>query len=226
MIGIIIAMEEEFFDLKKYIIINDKKIIHNQQFLFFSSNNKDFVLTITKIGKTNAAMSTTLLVNEFHPEYIFNFGSAGSVSKNVNILDLILIEKSFHYDVDATTFNYKLGQLPGESLYFNSTKKLNYKIETALNDLGLKIKKGIACSGDNFITTKNIENFNLIIKNNALIVDMEIASIMQVCEHLSVPLISIKCVTDSIFSTTSKLDFEVNIKRASELLLKLFKIIG
>lgn len=225
MIGIIIAMKEEFFHVRKKIQIKKTTYIDDQEFLFFDFNKNNYVLTLSNIGKTNAAISTTLMINTFKPDYIFNFGSAGAAMNKINIFDLILVEKSFHYDVDVTNFGYELGQLPGEELYFYAENKLVSKIEKSLIKNNIKFQKGLVCSADNFITDKNIDNFPLIKKNGSLAIDMEIASIMQTCKRLKTPILSFKFITDSIFKKDAELDFKSNVKNSSYLLLKLLEAI-
>ena len=72
MIGIIGAMEEEVTILKDKIVDLSEINVAHVKFYTGTLNNKDIVLTQSGIGKVNASISTTLLIEKFNPDLIIN----------------------------------------------------------------------------------------------------------------------------------------------------------
>ena len=64
------------------------------------------------IGKVNAAMATTLLIERHQPTYLINTGIAGGVGEEVAITDIVVATELRYFDVDAKTFGYEVGQIP------------------------------------------------------------------------------------------------------------------
>ena len=73
MIGIIIAMDKELFP---YLSGNSyvKKEIGGKEFFEFNINGKEAVEVKSGIGKVNSAYATTLLINNYNPEFIISTG--------------------------------------------------------------------------------------------------------------------------------------------------------
>lgn len=225
MIGIIFAMHEEFEEVIKNINNLQKLTRKNQNFLLFSINNQEFIATYSGIGKVNSAVSTTILISEFNPTYILNIGTAGSTNKNINILDLIIINESFYNDVDATVFGYLLGQIPKEDFIFKTSDKWNKIIIEKLNKKSIIFKIGRSSSGDSFINNKNIQNYKNIFDNTGICADMEITSIIQTANKFNTPIVSIKYISDSIFSDKPNFEFKENMKNISYKIWDLLKAI-
>src|SRR6056297_127776 len=64
----------------------------------------DVVILQSGIGKVNAAIGTTLLLDVYHPEAIINTGSAGGFGEGLAIGDIVVSSEVRHHDVDAVVF--------------------------------------------------------------------------------------------------------------------------
>lgn len=64
------------------------------------------------IGKVNAAMSTTILIERYHPDLIINTGSAGGLNPELNVGDLVISDDVCHHDVDATVLAMLMAKFP------------------------------------------------------------------------------------------------------------------
>lgn len=145
------------------------------------------------IGKVNATIGTVTLLNNFDLDLVINTGVAGGADKSVNVMDIIIGEEIAHHDVwcgPGTIY----GEASGYPLYFKSDAAAMKLVEETGNK---RIKTGLICSGDKFIA--DIEEVNFIKKNfaKALAVDMESASIAQVCHLRNVPFFCIRVISDS-----------------------------
>lgn len=195
-IAIIAALHKEIKKFNEEIKLTKK--IQNKKYKINSGKFKKFNLIsiISGIGKVSSAISTTLLIEQFSPEFIINIGTAGSLCKKLNVGDIIISKKNIYHDVDVTTFGYKYGQIPKNPAYFLSDKKLLNLAKKSAKKLKIKNKIGEICTGDCFIDNiekkKKIKNFF----PKAIAVDMESASISQVCYKFNIPFISIRIISD------------------------------
>ena len=146
---------------------------------------KDLDLIHVGVGKVNAAYHLTKELTERKlknksPKYIVNFGSVGS--KKFHKGQLVACNKFIQRDMDATIFNYKLGETPAE-------KNIPMIIEFPkfINDL----EYGVCGSGDNFATSESL------IKEIE-VSDMEAYALAKVCYFEKIPMISIKYITDGL----------------------------
>ena len=65
-----------------------------------------------------------MLIDNYKVDYIFNVGVAGSISKSVNVGDIVIGEKLVQYDFDITAFDHDLGFIPGLGVYVESSEYL------------------------------------------------------------------------------------------------------
>ena len=108
-IGLIAAMEEELVHLKDNL--TDLKEIRIESFVIYAGKlfGVDVALMLCGIGKVNASVGTTLLINKCKPDYIINTGVAGGFYNTMNVGDIVVSTDVKHHDVDATIFNYEYG---------------------------------------------------------------------------------------------------------------------
>lgn len=190
-IGIIFALQEELVELKKYLKIVNEYDIFNLHFFEAKSNNIDIVLVECGVGKVNAARTTQILIDNMKVDYIFNVGVAGGVANNLKVGDIVIGDKLVQHDFDVTPFNYEKGQIPNVGTFIDSDEYLVKIAEKSLNEA----KKGVIASGDIFVTdSKMSEKINK--KFNALCVEMEGASIAQVCYLCHIPFLIIRSISD------------------------------
>lgn len=192
-IGIIVAMQKELNLLLP--LISNTTTQTNDGYTTFSGMAGPNEITVMQcgIGKVNAAIGTVSLLNNFDLDLVINTGVAGGADKSVNIMDIIVGEEVAYHDVwcgPGTVY----GEASGYPLYYKSDNGITKLIKETGNT---RIKTGLICSGDKFIA--DIEEINFIKKkfSNALAVDMESASIAQVCCLRNVPFFCIRIISDS-----------------------------
>src|SRR6056297_2824932 len=221
-IGIIGAMDEEIHLLVKQLHENEIKKICNFNFYICEFNNVKIIITKSGIGKVNSAVGTQLMISNFSPDYIINTGIAGGISKDVNVLDIIIASETMQYDVDVRSFGYKIGQIPQmEEYIFKTDKKLKNYLEESVSKTD-KYKIGRIISGDKFVSNKSTKTY-LEKEFNALCVDMESGSIGQVCYINKVPYIAIRSISDNAdeSSTINYKEFEKKAaKKSADIVIK------
>ena len=152
------------------------------------------ILTQCGIGKVSAAVGTTELIRRFSPDCIISTGVAGGIDSCLNVMDVVVSSRIVYHDVWCGEGN-AYGQIQGLPLYFTGNETL-YQCAISL-DTETAIHGGLICSGDKFITDR--QELETIKANfpEGLAVDMESASIAQVCHLYEVPFISFRIISDT-----------------------------
>ena len=175
MIGIIGAMEEEVNAILDKCEINQEKQILDCHFYEGKVFDKDIVVLQGGIGKVNAAICTSILISEYHPNFIINIGSAGGLQSNQNVGDVVISREVAYHDVDVTAFGRQIGEIPGMPAVFKADSILVDKAKTILNEMNITYHHGLIVSGDQFIHQKvqvdEIKNFlmHFVVKWNQLL---------------------------------------------------------
>ena len=94
-------------------------------------HGKDIVLCQSGIGKVNAAIATTLVIEHFSPDCVINTGSAGGIGKGLQVGDVVIGTQVAHHDVDVTAFGYAIGQVPQQPASYPSDLTLVHAAEQA-----------------------------------------------------------------------------------------------
>ncbi len=215
MIGIIGAMDQEVFVLKTKI--ENMKETQYQSILFYEGtiSGKPVVLMQSGIGKVNAAMSTTMLLEHYDIEYVINIGTAGGVKETCNVCDIVISDKVAYHDVDVRAFNYQYGQVPHCPLFFESDLELIEITEQILNEASIPYHKGLIVSGDAFIHEKSqIENIKQHF-SSVVALEMEATAIAQVCYLYHKRFIVLRSLSD-IAGKQSSLSFDAYLEKSAD----------
>ena len=183
-IGIIIAMEKELDLFVSEVKNKHEQLLHERRFITGEYHGHIVSIVVCGIGKVNAALCTSDLINVFHSDVVINIGISGGLDKNLNIGDFVVGKNISYHDFwcDDTICT----DVPS---VFHSDEKLC----ALFNDL----KHGLLCCGDRFIVSKKEM---LQIKQRypeALAVDMESAAIAHTCFLYKIPLLSIRQISDT-----------------------------
>lgn len=214
-IAIIGAMEEEVVLLRDKIDNKTVDVIAGCEYTSGQMNGVEVVLLRSGIGKVNAAMSTTILLDKFQPDYVINTGSAGGSDENLNVGDIVISTEVRHHDVDVTAFDYEYGQVPKLPPAFLADEELIKIADKGAKELqGVQVVQGLIASGDIFVNelavVENIrEKFNVV-----KAVEMEAAAIAQVCYQFKVPFVIIRSLSD-IAGKESNISFDQYLEKAA-----------
>lgn len=204
MIGIIGAMEEEVSLLRSFMEQSRKESIGNFEFIKGKLEGKDVVLLRSGIGKVQAAVGCTLLIDRFAPGLVFNTGSAGGLDTSLSFGDVIIASGLLYHDVDVTAFKYAPGQLPGQPQVFAVSDDLIQMAEKAVDELkgerilpeSLNHVRGLIGSGDAFICDPvRIETLKKLFPK-LMAVEMEGAAIAHTCALFNIPSLIIRALSD------------------------------
>lgn len=196
-IGIIAAMEEEVRFLVETLTQKQQTTIANQVFYEGMIDDIDVVVVQSGIGKVNAALATTLLIDHFKSTFVINSGSAGGIGEGLKVGDLVVSSQLTYNDADATAFGYKFGQIPQMPETYSVDKNAYELTKETGEELGWTVHVGEIVTGDSFIASQDriseIKNYF----KEALVTEMEGAAVGQTCFQFNVPFIVIRAVSDT-----------------------------
>lgn len=223
MIGIIGAMEDELSLLNDLMDTPSSKKTGEFEFQTGKIKGKDVTVLRCGIGKVNAAVGCTLLIQQFKPDCIINTGSAGGIKPELKVGDAIISTGLIYHDVDVTAFGYAPGQLPKQPQIFPAEEALVKIAEDAVDELkNEKILpetfahcRGLIGSGDIFMhEPEKIAALRKVFPNIAA-VEMEGAAIAHCCRLFSVPVLVIRALSD-VAGTESPVSFDEFLPVASK----------
>ncbi|WP_146335222.1 5'-methylthioadenosine/S-adenosylhomocysteine nucleosidase [Bacillus licheniformis] len=226
-IAVIGAMEEEVTILRSKLEQTNREVIANCEFTSGFYEGKEVVLLKSGIGKVNAAMSTTILLDRFKPDVVINTGSAGGFHHSLNVGDIVISTEVRHHDVDVTAFDYEYGQVPNLPAAYKADNALIQAAEDEASELGhIQVVKGTIATGDSFMSDPDRVAFIRGKFEDLYAVEMEAAAVAQVSYQFNTPFVVIRALSD-IAGKESEISFdqflEQAAKHSTDLVLRMIK---
>ena len=197
-IGIVVAMDKEFTQLKAILSQTAKEHFDHKDFVTGRLGDKEIILQQCGIGKVNAAVGTVEMIHHYYPDLIVSSGCAGGADTTLEVTDVVVASACTYHDAycgDEVAF----GQIIGMPAYFTAPAELVEKA-LSLNDLPdcreLHIRSGLTVSGEWFVNSR--EKMQQILNRfpDATAVDMESCAIAQVCHIYRTPFVSFRIISD------------------------------
>ncbi|GEM00536.1 adenosylhomocysteine nucleosidase [Halolactibacillus halophilus] len=216
MIGIIGAMDEEVRLLKENMAIKEELTVANCDFTVGMLKGVSVVLLKSGIGKVNAALATTILLERFAIRAVVNTGSAGGLDQTLSVGDIVIGREVVHHDVDVRAFDYDYGQVPGMPKRYLADTGLIKAIEMAIEEKNeVQSKQGLIATGDSFMQRADQVAGVLEHLPDTMAVEMEAAAIAQVCYQYHVPFVIIRSLSD-IAGKESNVSFDQYLDQAAK----------
>ncbi len=166
------------------------------------------------VGKVNAAVAATLLLDHFSPAAVIFSGTAGALDPDLTPGDVVIGTTIGHYDfgtvtaaafVRGPTRDPASGQLdpaffPAGSELLAAARRAAMTVKPSrLPDAepgpAARVSEGVIVTGDAFMSSP-VRRDELRRELKASAVEMEGAAVAQVCARFGVPLIVIRSITD------------------------------
>ncbi len=197
MTGIIGAMHIEVETIKSLMENKTSETISGVEYIRGTLHGKEIVIAVCGIGKVAAAMCAQTMILRYSPDAVINTGVGGSLSTKLAIGDIAVAESLVQHDMDTSPLGDPIGLISGINIINIPADKqvaqtLLKGIETLENIKGVS---GVIASGDQFIASAEKKKF--ITENfDAIVCEMEGASIAQVCYTNGVPFGVVRAVSD------------------------------
>jgi adenosylhomocysteine nucleosidase len=182
-------------------------------------DGRPVVVALTGIGKVNAAITTTLVIEHFHPTEILFSGIAGGVDPALSPGDLVIGKKIAYHDYG--TLGDSLLREPTRNPVTHQNNPQSFASNDTLVEIaerasrGLTLEKpiegkppprvvsGIIVTGDVFVSSQKATQ-RLWQQLNAEATDMESAAVAQTCWQRGIPFIVIRSLSDAADSEAEK----------------------
>ena len=193
-IGVLTAMSVEYRQVAA--MLQDAETVQSgpQKFLSGKAGESRVVLLQCGIGKTNAATGVTNLIMTFRPDCIISTGVAGGIDAKLDVMDVVIGKEVCYHDVYCGE-DCDPGQVQGLPQFFKGDENL-VTVATSLES-DVRIVPGLICTGDQFITGREELDAIKAKYPQGLAVDMESASIAQVCHLWQIPFLSFRIISDT-----------------------------
>jgi adenosylhomocysteine nucleosidase len=229
MIGIIGAIDYELNYFFQHMIIARTEIIADKTFYVGKIKNHNVVIVKSGIGKVNASITATILIEKFDVRLIINTGVAGGINP-VEIGDIIIAEGIAYFDVSLTEIDdVPYGKMGSDPLLVKTEKAYLEKAKQVFDQLGYKYRLGNLVSGDKFVTKER--DLNKIRKHvdRILGVEMEGMAIAMTSYKFNRPFISIRGVSDIVESPEQPKNYRDVVKqvasKTSEFVLSFLEVV-
>ena len=210
MIAILGAMQAEVDSLIREI--KDVKIenVSGYDFARGTIGSHEVVVARCGVGKVNAAVCCQTLIMTYHPEVIINSGAAGSLSPELDILDVAVATDAVQHDYDTTAFGDPKGLIcfaNEQRVDIPANPELCQKLLKACEALkDTTVLQGRIATGDQFISDTE-KRLALGKEFSALACEMEGGAVGHTCYRNNVPFAILRCISDDLTNSTS-MDYE------------------
>ena len=212
MILIVGAMSEEVSALEKRMTDIKEKTINGTKLVEGYLANTQVLLALSGVGKVNAAMTATNILNNYDIKALIKIGSAGGLQEGQKVGELVVASILQYHDFDIRPETQN-----DPRFIFVSDDKLQASLLEVLDKEKISHHSGLLVSGDQFITKDSPAFSNIQAKFKAAVaVDMESTAIAAVARQFSVPFVIIRALSDVTHQVGNELDFETYLSLASE----------
>lgn len=208
------AFAKEIILLQNKLTEEKVRRIEGMKFVSGRLDGKKVVVAWTGVGKVNAAMTTTLLIEHYKPEKVIFTGIAGAANPDLSMGDIVIGEKVAHHDMGTfwpEGFMAKGVRDPftgwENPIYFEADEQLlklarraakQMKIKTLETKTGTRTPKiivGTIVTGDVFVASeKKAADLRESFKADA--VEMEGAAVAQICFQRRIGCLVIRSISD------------------------------
>ena len=220
MIGIVAAMDAEIHEFEKRMdLVDHTKTIAGCTLTYGKWQGKDVVLCKSGVGKAYAAMSCTILCMQGNIDSIINVGTAGGLTQDEQVLDIVISDKVVQADYDTSP----LDGPSGVGLVYNSHEKLSQSCIEAAKAMQIRYHVGTIASQDLFMSRD--EDFEKLMNNfpDSICSEMEAGAIGAVATQFNIPFVIVRSLSDVVHHNENPMEFSTYVSKASARSAKLIE---
>ena len=174
-------------------------------------SGNSLVLALSGVGKVNAAATTQAIISEFYPDAVINVGLAGGCDPSLPVGTAVVATRLCYHDMD----NLIKQGFPDLQHCFLTDPGIQALVKDVLSNMEVPFKEGIIATGDMFVNSDEVRE-DIVRRTGCLCVDMDSAAVANVCARNSVPVVSVRVLSDSANETATD-DFSFSAVKYSEL---------
>ena len=191
-------MDQEVAKLKEMMTEVEITKAASMEFYKGKLNGTEAVVVRAGVGKVNAACCTQALIDHFPVSCVINTGIAGSLQASIDIGDIVLATDALEHDMDAVSFGYDLGQIPGMEVFsFIADEKLRKIAKEGCEKVNpdISVHEGRVVTGDQFVSSKEKKSW-LVDHFDGCCTEMEGAAIAHVAYLNQIPFLIVRAISD------------------------------
>lgn len=192
-IGIIVAMDKEFAQLRRLLAGATTETRHGHQFTRGRIGGKTVIAMQCGIGKVNSAIGAVELIGAYHPDLVVSTGVAGGADVSLEPTEVVVSTACCYHDAYCGE-ECDYGQILGMPARYVSPEALVAKALALC--CGTRVVSGLIVSGEWFVDSREKMRSILTRFPEAKAVDMESCSIAQTCHVYGVPFVSFRIISD------------------------------
>lgn len=210
--GLLGAFSDEVKLLEEAVTNKKVQIVHGIKFTTGKLNGRKVVIALTGVGKANAAMTTTLMLQKFRPSEVLFTGIAGGINPELSPGDIVIGRETTYHDFGYITFekqatrqtrnpitgDYNPAYFPADSFLLAKTIAASKRVEflaTSGSSRAPRVHLGRIVTGDVFVSSEE-KVAQLLKEFQADATEMEGATVAQICYQQEVPCIVIRSLSD------------------------------
>jgi len=158
---------------------------------------RSVVVCKSGVGKVNAAVCTQVLIDRYKVDTVIFTGVAGALDPELNIGDIVISRSCMQHDMDVSALGFARGAIPYQEVSdFPSDERLIRLAEQAGERVFPgRCRVGKVLSGDQFIADRErVKDLHTAFAGSC--VEMEGASVAQVCHMNGIPHVVIRSMSD------------------------------
>ncbi len=160
-------------------------------------------------GKIDAAAATQYLVTAFGVDRIFNYGVTGALERGLKVDDLFVASRTLNYEYDVSEVDpvapNQYAEFPGPFM----------PLDAGLIADALRVCPGLktaaVATGDRFVSDREFKKH--LAGLGCSLCDMELAAVVRTAFLNGVPVLSIKCISDTFDGDGG--DFLRNVEKSA-----------
>lgn len=196
-IGIIGAMQMEVDTLRESMENISVESCSGIDFIKGTIDGKNVVAAVCGVGKVFAAICAEAMILKYDVDLIINIGVAGSLTKDLGILDVAVATQVVQHDMDTSPLGDPVGLLSGiNQVFLKADEKLVSLLCETLEEKKINYRKGTIVTGDQFLHDKETKD-RLARMFEGIAGEMEGGSIGHVCFVNQVPFAILRSISDS-----------------------------
>ncbi len=221
------AIPQELSLLRSLLVRSKDDSIGRRRVSLGELDRRSVVLAEAGIGKVNAAVVTTRLIDRYQPSEVLFTGVAGGLDAELHVGDVVIGDKSIHHDAGVIENGSLVIHQAGHVPFFNPSDRLGYEpserllsaarraaAEVALDPLSEgaggtgrapRVVFGTILTGDQFVNDEATRT-RLACELGGSAVEMEGAAVAQACEDLGVDCLIVRALSD-LAGAESDIDF-------------------
>lgn len=195
-LGIIGAMQMEVDNLKEAMENQSVEVVSGISFVSGTIGDVEVVAAVCGIGKVFAAICAEAMILKYAPDMIINIGVAGTLTKDLSVLDVAVASDVLQHDMDTSALGDPVGLISGlNQIFFPADEKMKTLLCECLSEKGVKFVTGPIATGDLFM---HDPEYKALVRERfgAIAAEMEGGSIGHVCTVNNVPFAVLRSISD------------------------------